>query len=295
MPFSTYFKNALLDLELRGTALAQPTNIYVGFTLTAGGATATGVVGEPSVSGTGISRVAVARADAQWTAPATETIDSKESTVIENVNDIEFASATIDVNDRVEHIFIADAAGTGAGNLIWHSEVLSTANRREFEQIGDKIIIPAGALKLGFSGGITRYLAAAWLNHFFRTTAHTNSGTLYLLLAHSSGLTRAGISNEASAGNYARHAMTVSGTPDFDAASDGAIANTNIETFSPTPDADWAPSGSEINQVGLADASSGGNLLLYHGLGSGASAYEIVASQPVSIGVGNLTFNIQDI
>jgi len=81
---------------------------------------------------------------------------------------------------------------------------------------------------------------------------------------------------EPSGGSYARVSVT-NNSSNFDAASGGATANTNLITF-PMATASWGT----VTYVGICDASTGGNLIAYADLGTSISVaqYDTVIFKP---------------
>ena len=106
---ANYLEGALLNHIFRTTALTQPTTLHVGlFTAApsdAGGGT--------EVTGNAYARATVARADAQWNAPA----GTPRS--ISNVNDLTFPTPSPAGWGTVTHFGIFDAAAPGGNLLYW--------------------------------------------------------------------------------------------------------------------------------------------------------------------------------
>lgn len=95
------------------------------------------------------------------------------------------------------------------------------------------------------------------------------ASTVYIALFTSTGPTDAGLSNEVNTGTYARVAMANNSTnwPD---ATGGQKSNGTAVNF-PTAD---ATSWGTITYVGVCDAASAGNLLLYGALTSSVNPSE---------------------
>lgn len=89
------------------------------------------------------------------------------------------------------------------------------------------------------------------IEHMLRNQSFTPPSTLYLAL-YTTAPSDAGGGTEVSGGSYARQSFTLT------AASGGATSNSADITF-PTATADWGT----IVAVGIFDAQTGGNLLMY--------------------------------
>jgi hypothetical protein len=107
---------------------------------------------------------------------------------------------------------------------------------------------------------LSTYLENKLVDHVLRNTAYTTPGTsvyVGLVKYYIAGTLEAGtLTEEASGGSYARVQVTA-----WDAASDGATANTSAITF-PTATGDWGM----ISGVIISDAASAGNVLLHGSL-----------------------------
>ena len=105
---------------------------------------------------------------------------------------------------------------------------------------------------------LSDYLEDALINHVLRNTAYTTPGTsIYVGLVkfyESSKLEAGTLTQESSGGAYARQQVTSWDDP----SGGGATQNTSAITF-PTATADWGM----VSGVFVADASSGGNVLLH--------------------------------
>ena len=98
---------------------------------------------------------------------------------------------------------------------------------------------------------MSNYLENALINVTLRATAYTAPTTVYVAL-FTTDPTDAGTGTEVSGGAYARTAVT------FAAPSNGVSLNSADVTF-PTCTLAWGT----VTQIGIRDASTGGNLL-YH-------------------------------
>lgn len=102
------------------------------------------------------------------------------------------------------------------------------------------------------------YLENAIINHIFRGTTFTAPTTLYIAL-YTAAPTDAGGGTEVTGGSYARVAVTCN-TSNWAATSgtNGLTSNSNAITF-PTATANWG----NVVAIGIFDAASGGNLLIW--------------------------------
>ena len=103
---------------------------------------------------------------------------------------------------------------------------------------------------------MSNYLENELLDHTLGTGSFTMPATIYLAL-FTSNPTDAGSGTEVSGSGYARQAIT------FGAASSGTATNSSQETFT-------ASGGNfgTVTHIGIYDASSAGNLLVYGALTS---------------------------
>lgn len=120
----------------------------------------------------------------------------------------------------------------------------------------------------------SNYLEGKLIEHVLRNVSYTSPSTVYLSL-HTADPTEAGSGAEVSGNNYSRQAIA------FDAHSNGACANSDIETFT-------ASGGSfgTVTHFGIFDASSSGNLLYYGAL----TASKVVADgDSLKFAAGSIT------
>jgi len=113
---SDYLEGALADHCTRTTNFTPPTTLYIGLLTVLADDASTGDFGVSTgteVSGGSYARVAVSRADAEFTDPAVDGISS-------NVNAITFMTATAGWG-TVVGFFIADAATDG--NVLFHGSL----------------------------------------------------------------------------------------------------------------------------------------------------------------------------
>lgn len=126
--------------------------------------------------------------------------------------------------------------------------------------------------------GFSDYFENKVVGYLFGNVAYSLPATYYVGLwtASLSDSSTGSTAGEPSGGAYARVAVT-NNSSNFDAASGGATANTNLITF-PMATASWGT----VTYVGICDASTGGNLIAYADLGTSISvaAYDTVIFKP---------------
>jgi len=125
------------------------------------------------------------------------------------------------------------------------------------------------------AGNLTNYLESKLIDHFLGTTTYTKPATVYVgLFTVIPG--EAGGGTEVTGGSYARQAAT------FGAASSGATTNdTNID-FAGMPAATTVA-------IGIFDASTSGNMLLYGALTTNKTTD---AGDTLRIATGSLSVSI---
>ena len=101
----------------------------------------------------------------------------------------------------------------------------------------------------------SNYLETKVLNHVFGATAYTAPATMYLALFTAVSDGEAGTVTEVSGGGYARQTVA------FTATAGNTISNTSAVEF-PTATASYGT----VTHVGVYDASTGGNLMVYASL-----------------------------
>ena len=121
------------------------------------------------------------------------------------------------------------------------------------------------------------YLQNAIINATLRNTAFTSPATVYVALSTTT-ITAGGSITEVTGGSYARQAVTLS------APSSGTTANSANVTF-PTATASWGT----ITDIGIYDASTGGNLLYFTPL---TTSKTISSGDIFQISTGNLTVSL---
>ncbi|MGA0134451.1 MAG: phage tail fiber protein [Opitutales bacterium] len=128
------------------------------------------------------------------------------------------------------------------------------------------------------AAGFSDYFEDKVLGYLFGNVAYSLPGTYYVglwtsSLSDSSDGSAAG---EVSGGSYARVSVT-NNSSNWDTASGGATANTNLISF-PMATASWGT----VTYVGICDASTAGNMIAYAQLTSpvSVSQYDTVIFQP---------------
>lgn len=101
---------------------------------------------------------------------------------------------------------------------------------------------------------MSNYLENKLVDHTLGTTAYTKPTNVYLAL-YTSDPTDANTGTEVSGSGYARQLIT------WNAASSGSSTNNTAETFSAS-----GGSWGTVTHIGIFDALTGGNLLLYANL-----------------------------
>lgn len=128
------------------------------------------------------------------------------------------------------------------------------------------------------ASGFSDYFENKVVGYLFGNVAYSLPATYYVGLwtASLSDASTGSTAGEPSGGSYARVSVT-NNSSNFDAASGGATANTNLITF-PMATASWGT----VTYVGLCDASTGGNLIAYAQLGTSISVaqYDTVIFKP---------------
>jgi hypothetical protein len=121
------------------------------------------------------------------------------------------------------------------------------------------------------------YLQNAIINATLRNTAYTSPAVVYVALSTTT-ITAGGSITEISGGSYARQAVTLA------APSSGAAASNANVTF-PTATTTWGT----ITDIGIYDASTGGNLLYFTPL---TVSKTITSGDIFQISTGNLTVSL---
>jgi hypothetical protein len=128
------------------------------------------------------------------------------------------------------------------------------------------------------AAGFSDYFEDKVLGYLFGNVAYSLPATYYVGLwtATLSDSSTGSTAGEPSGGSYARVSVT-NNSSNFDAASGGATANTNLISF-PMATASWGT----ITYVGILDASTAGNMIAYAQLTSPVSVaqYDTVIFQP---------------
>jgi len=124
-------------------------------------------------------------------------------------------------------------------------------------------------------GNLTNYLESKLIDHFLGTTTYTKPATVYVgLFTVIPG--EAGGGTEVTGGSYARQAAT------FGAASSGSTTNSTNIDFAGMPAATTVA-------IGIFDASTSGNMLLYGALTTNKTTD---AGDTLRIATGSLSVSI---
>ena len=124
---------------------------------------------------------------------------------------------------------------------------------------------------------ISNYLENKLLDHVLRNTSYTSPTTVYVGL-YTSNPDEGNTGTEVSGGSYARQALSVT------TASDGIVTSSADVTF-PQATANWGT----ISHIGLLDAITSGNLLMYTAL---TTSKAIDSGDVLKIASGSLTASI---
>jgi len=128
------------------------------------------------------------------------------------------------------------------------------------------------------ASGFSDYFEDKVIGYLFGNVSYSLPATYYLGLWTTtlSDTSTGSTAGEPSGGSYARVGVT-NNSSNFDAASAGATANTNLVTF-PMASASWGT----VTYVGITDASTGGNMIAYAQLGTPISVaqYDTVIFKP---------------
>lgn len=125
------------------------------------------------------------------------------------------------------------------------------------------------------AGNLSDYLENKLIDHFLGTASYTMPSNIYVAL-YTVAPSDAGGGTEVTGGSYARQAAT------FDAAASGATSNDSNIDFTNMPAA-------TVVAIGIFDASTSGNLLLY---GSLATNKTTDAGDTLRIATGDLDISI---
>lgn len=237
--FIDAFENKVLDHILKGTSLAQPTNIYIELS-TADPGESGGAIAPPSGNN-------YARAQCN-------TWNTAASRATANTNQVNFPQASGSWG-TISHWALYDAI-TG-GNLIAYGAFTTP----KVIGAGHTPFIKAGELDVNFNtGGITTHLANKVLDHVFKVAALTQYTNLYVGVATSNPGDAGILTGEPGSGAYARQTVNA-----WNAAASGASANTNAITF-PEATGSWGTISHGF--IVDSDVEGAGNVLLYGPLGT---------------------------
>jgi len=239
---SNYLENALINHILRNTAYADPDSVYIAL-----------FTDDPTDADTGTEVSGGSYARKQLTGG----FDAPASGATANTALIEFVTATA-VWGLITHIGIYDAAS--GGNLLFHGQ-LDTSQQVDN---GDTFKIAAGDLDIALDGDFSYYLANELLDHILNSNNWPTPGTSIYVALFTTEPGKDGTGGvEVSGGAYARKQITA-----WDAPSNGATANTNLEAYT-AASADWGT----VVAAGIYDNSAAGNLLFVEGLDTSLTVY----------------------
>lgn len=171
---------------------------------------------------------------------------------------LEFASVTSQIT--ITHVALYDSPTKGTGNLIWYKSIGS----KQFS-VGSVPKIDSGDLTVSItSSNMSNYLMPQILDHIVGRVPYTVESTIRASL-HSADPGATGTS-ELVGNGYSRQ------NPTWNNSSNGTIDNSALINFGTASGSSWT-----VNYVGLWDAASGGNFILY----------APVDSAPLTVGVGD--------
>lgn len=229
LALSNYAENALVNHLLRNTAYTPVATVYLALLRQSAAESGSGL-DEPS--GNGYARQAIA-------------FSAAANRAVANSGVINFGPASGAGWGTIAHCAIMDASS--GGNVLAYGTISSRT-----VIAGNRYRVGIGGIVLTFNNRISTYAAAKLLDLMFRNQAYTPPATVYaLLLLDEASIEGSGLS-EPSGNGYARQAVT------FSAPSNGATSNNAELTFGPNTTTPWG----QIEWVGVADASSNGNLLV---------------------------------
>lgn len=227
---SNYLENKLLDHVLGVAEYTPPATVYLGLSTADPTDDASGLA-EPS--GNGYVRKAI-------------TFGAAASRKVTQSAQVSFDQAT-GAWGTLTHYGVFDAES--GGNMLAHGSL----NDSKTVVTGNTPTVAASEVEISLnSGAISTHLANELLDHAFRNSAYAQP-TIYVALSTANpGDDFSGIS-EPSGNNYARKAHAT-----WNTASGGASSNDGVIQFN-TPSGSWG----EISHVGIYDALTAGNGLLY--------------------------------
>lgn len=216
--FSDLLENGVLDHIFENTALTIAAPIEIALW-----------VGDPLDTGAG-------GAEAAYTNYARQTIafDAAAARLINQTSQVDFPQCGASGQAGITHYAIFDSTGTP--KFLAHGALSGTVN----VVTGNTPSIAAGEVDIsitasGGTAGMTTYCAHKVLDFVFRGQAFAQPTISLALTTSTLADTTTTLTGEevASANNYSRLL-----TPNWDAASGGALANTGVDTFA-TPSGSW--------------------------------------------------------
>lgn len=260
--FTNYAENKLADY-LRGQGLTLPSTWYLAGLTAASDASV--------IESIGLDRFAVVRSLANWAGTqgdATTLASSGTSHTTSNNIEIDLGTGSTD-DETLVGVGLFDASTAGNCWAVWLFETpLIVAP-------GDPVTLAPAVVRftLGLTSGVSDYLANKLIDLLFRGQAYTWPATIYHA-CYTATPSNSGGGTEVGGGvGYARAALVPSlaslsgtqaaGTTVASTGTGGRISN-NGALAHPSPTGSWGT----IEAGGWHDASSGGNLLLWHALAS---------------------------
>ena len=241
---SNYLENALINHILRNTAYTDPTDVYLAL-----------FTSNPDEDGSGTEVSGGSYVRKQLTAA----FDAPASGATANTALIEFVQATATWG-LVSHVALFDQSS--GGNLLFYGQLSASQQVDD----GDTFSIAAGDLDISLTNHFSYFLANELLDHILNSANYATPGTSIYVALFTTTPGRDGTGGtEVSGGAYARKNITA-----WDAPSNGATANTNLEAFTTANGADWGT----IVGAGIYDASTSGNLLFVGDLTASKAVYD---------------------
>lgn len=238
-----YAENKMVD-HLLGTAYTPAATIYLAL-----------CTADPTDAATGASMNEVANSGGY--ARTAITFGAASSRRVTQSAEVDFGTSSGSWG-TVTHWAIVDNGTYGAGNVLAHGAFGASKSVPS----GRPVSVASGQIYVEISAGeVSDYAANGFLDRMFRNQAFTVSAThVGLATATISDTTTGSTVTEVSGGSYAREQVNVAGgaSPAWSAASGGAASNANDIDFGTTT-ASWGT----VTSVFIADAASGGNILLY--------------------------------
>jgi len=260
---SDYSENKLVD-HICGTAYSPVATVYLGLSEANPGDDGAGLV---EGDYTGYARVAI-------------TFGAAASRRVTQSALVTFGACTAGSNDFT-HWFVADNGTLGGGNILASGALDATKS----VVVGNTPSVASGEVYVEISaGGFSDYAAEGLLDLMFRNQAFSVTNTYVGFTTTVCSDSAAG--TEVSGGSYAREIINeyTGGTPEWTAASAGAVSNNGDVTFT-DPTGDWGT----VVAVGYWDAATVGNFLMYD---NAVTDQAITSGDTVKIPSGSATVSL---